>query len=183
NICSNPNTISHRKRPNARSLVDDSDRTPALKRRRLNATAGLPHHTQLSPYYSDEQDVPAGPREYAGLTFELNGGDGLANVEEWVQESTVMPLDGNGPEDPPALSVVSYDGWEFAGLPPSVKQVKKWLLSADGARKDSKGSDFQSQIKGPTQNNIYGMQSTPMIANAEGGRVGQNMSVLSLEVF
>uniref|UniRef100_A0A0W0G3I5 DNA polymerase n=1 Tax=Moniliophthora roreri TaxID=221103 RepID=A0A0W0G3I5_MONRR len=240
-----------RQRPNAGALVNDGDRIPNLKRRRLDATAGLTYHTQLpvavtprpheepdtpknrvqlvkktaafrsfyrvtpsfngyvyslpppsplslqktlvdyglpdklyrSPYYSDGRDVPTGPREYAGLTFELKGGDSLANVEEWIQESTGMQYDENEPENPPVLSATSYDGWEFAGLPPSVKQVKKWLLSADGARNDSKKSDFRSQIKGPTQHNIYGLQSTPIIANTEGGREGQNMSVLSLEVF
>ncbi|KAK7058956.1 DNA polymerase zeta [Paramarasmius palmivorus] len=141
----------------------------------------IPDRIYKVPFYSDERDAPLGPREYAGLTFELKGGDGLATLEEWASESSQSPHDEQWTE--PISSDVYAGGWEFAALPPSVRQVKKWLCSVEGAYKDSLRSNFRSQIRGPTQANIYGMKSTPILMKPEGGRESQDLSVFSLEVF
>ncbi|KAG7099225.1 hypothetical protein E1B28_001091 [Marasmius oreades] len=141
---------------------------------------GTPSRIYRVPYYSEESDVPVGPREYAGLTFELKGGDGIVNLEDWVsndaeQNGSIYML-GSEP-----LSTQFIEGWEYADFPPSVKEVKKWLSSPDATAMKPKSS-FRSQIKGPTQANIYGLKASPLVMKAE-SRGRQDMSVLSLETF
>ncbi|KAL0565597.1 DNA polymerase zeta [Marasmius crinis-equi] len=148
---------------------------------------GLPNRIYKAPHYSNELDAPAGPREYAGLVFELKGGDGIANLEEWVSRTDEQPQDSSltmasNPSRPLPLSCF-VGGWEYAGSPPSVKEVKKWLSSPEGAIVTKSRPNFRSQIKGPTQANIYGLKSTPIAIEAEGSRARQDMTVLSLEVF
>ena len=74
------------------------------------------------PYYSIESDAPERPREYAGLVYHLKGGTGISVLEEF--QSTVPAGTSTGGSK---LSNAGVYGWEYAGLPPSVKEVKRWL--------------------------------------------------------
>ncbi|KAK1233576.1 DNA polymerase zeta [Marasmius sp. AFHP31] len=145
---------------------------------------GIPVRLYKPPYYSNELDVPAGPREYAGLVFELKGGDGIANLEEWVPHTAEKQEDASTAVETDPLPLLKFtEGWEYAGTPPSVREVKKWLSSPEGRFMNKAKPTFRSQIKGPTQANIYGLKTTPLAIKPEGSRARQDMTVLSLEIF
>lgn len=87
----------------------------------------LPSKIYQVPYYSDESDAPDHPREYAGLVYHLRGGEGLNTLDDWVTTSNEDSTDiipcyekASGPES-------NIWGWQYAGSPPDVKQVRQWL--------------------------------------------------------
>jgi DNA polymerase zeta len=102
----------------------------------------IPSKIYRPPHYSLTSDVPERPREYAGLLFHLKGGEGITHLDTWddsvpesAQSGRVLPL----------LSV-GIGGWEYAGSPPSVKEVKRWL--ADDKRACPVGrSKMKSQVR------------------------------------
>ncbi|KAF9076289.1 hypothetical protein BDP27DRAFT_1389695 [Rhodocollybia butyracea] len=145
---------------------------------------GLKSRIYRAPYYSDERDAPAGPREYAGLVYNLRGGEGISCLEDWVSSSNAI-------DDDPFVNLIlpgegkldsDICGWEFAGSPPSAKETRKWLSSQEGK---SKSVDFssRSQIQGPTQVNKYGLKASPVRVDSNVSRGKEDMSILSLEVF
>ncbi len=86
---------------------------------------GIPSKIYRDPYYSEKNDAPERPREYAGLVFHLKGGDGIANLEEWKEgESAPSVVTGHRAREFDATNVW---GWEYASSPPSAKQARKWL--------------------------------------------------------
>ena len=91
---------------------------------------GIPSKIYRAPYYSKESDAPERPREYAGLVFHLKGGDGIGTLEEWRSGEEVSSENG---EPARALDPTGVGGWEYAGIPPSVRQVRKWLKEQKGS--------------------------------------------------
>lgn len=83
---------------------------------------GIPSKVYQNPYYSIESDAPERPREYAGLVFHLKGGIGVSVLEDF-QSGVVSEPSTSGQ----VLSGVGVHGWEYASLPPSVREVRKWL--------------------------------------------------------
>lgn len=81
----------------------------------------VPGKIYQAPYYSNESDAPERPREYAGLVFDLKGGTGIANLEEWKSEEG-PGLDMRSMGGPSGVC-----GWEYASLPPGLSEVRKWL--------------------------------------------------------
>jgi hypothetical protein len=85
---------------------------------------GIPSKIYRSPHYSKEIDASEKPREYAGLLYYLQGGNGLAVLEDWDHGSSNHKVN---------VADVRVDcthaGWEFASSPPSVREAKKWLNS------------------------------------------------------
>ena len=82
----------------------------------------IPDKIYQAPYYSLDDDVPTRAREYAGIIFALKGGTGVNNLEEWVStthEEVLEITHSPGYED--------VCGWEYAALPPSLKEVRKWI--------------------------------------------------------
>lgn len=83
----------------------------------------VPSKVYQDPFYSNEEDAPEHPREYAGLSYYLKGGTGIGILEDWVgdTQSNVLytPFDNSG-----------IYGWEYAATPPSVRQTKVWLEHA-----------------------------------------------------
>jgi hypothetical protein len=84
-----------------------------------------------APYYSKESDVPKRPREYAGLLYQLKGGDALSNLDDWEGSDDLGPITPKHSKAPKLLAD-EIPGWEYAGVPPSVKLVKQWLNSPEG---------------------------------------------------
>ena len=82
----------------------------------------VPNKLYQPPFYSNEEDAPEHPREYAGLVYHLKGGTGVGVLEEWVghaqANTSTTPL-GNA----------EICGWEYAATPPSVRQTRIWLQS------------------------------------------------------
>ncbi|KAI0335271.1 hypothetical protein GY45DRAFT_1240755 [Cubamyces sp. BRFM 1775] len=155
--------------PTSAELVESTDQV------------GIPSKVYCDPYYSKESDAPERPREYAGLVFHLKGGDGIANLEEWKVTEGQSSLFSRSSA---TLDPTGVHGWEYAGVPPSVRQVRKWLREQDNRREAQKGpTKDSSQIEGPTQLNPYGLKSTIAPRSVKVKREKQNMSVFALELF
>ncbi|KAF9568379.1 hypothetical protein CPC08DRAFT_402859 [Agrocybe pediades] len=142
---------------------------------------GLPSKVYQPPYYSKDNDVPDAPKEYAGLVYRLKGGTGIATLEEWS-----TPLVSGLMKASPAtfLDSAGVGGWEYAGDPPSVKEVRRFLRKerASKGRSLAFRAKLTSQIEGPTQFNVYGFKTAP-VQNASATRESANLSVLSVEIF
>jgi DNA polymerase zeta len=81
---------------------------------------GLQRRVYRSPWYSDPEDSPDGPREYAGLLYHLKGGEGLDTLSGWQTDANIAVM-------PVSPTYAASGGWEFAGTPPSASQTKIWL--------------------------------------------------------
>lgn len=105
---------------------------------------GLPSRIYQAPYYSKDCDIPEGSKEYAGLTYRLKGGQGIAWLEEWStnQSPTSVPKTNEKFE----LNHIGIGGWEYAGHPPSVKVVRHALATALSTP-TSRKPRFRSQVK------------------------------------
>ncbi|KAJ4499668.1 hypothetical protein C8R41DRAFT_33836 [Lentinula lateritia] len=144
---------------------------------------GLKSRIYRAPYYSNEKDAPPRPREYAGLVYNLKGGEGIALLDDWVSEF--------GSQEPSNDTFhtflqddLSVGGWEYAGVPPSVREVRTWLRSFEGQLiQQLPKLPSRTQIQGPTQVNKYGLKASPMEIEGSVSRGKQDMSILSLEVF
>lgn len=83
----------------------------------------LPSKVYRAPFYSDEDDVPGRPKEFAGLVYHLKGGKGISLLEEFAPASTIFASQYSRDE----LSFQIHPGWEYAELPPSRKAIRHWL--------------------------------------------------------
>ncbi|KAL1738666.1 ribonuclease H-like domain-containing protein, partial [Schizophyllum fasciatum] len=147
----------------------------------------IPTKIYRSPYYSKASDAPDHPREFAGLVYHLKGGSGLATLSEWdtgLRPAQTSKNDGStGRIGTAPLFKEDVWGWEYAGVSPSPRTCRQWLRAqeAQGAESSTTKVKFRSQIEGPTQANIYGLEASPGDAGAY--RERQNMSMFSLEVL
>lgn len=93
-------------------------------RDRLQAL-GLPSKIYQAPHYSKDTDIPESSKEYAGLTYRLKGGRGIAWLEEWSTNpsETLVHKSTKNME----LNPVGVGGWEYASHPPSAKEVRQSL--------------------------------------------------------
>jgi len=108
---------------------------------------GLPKKTYLDPFYSNPDDVPYGPREYAGLVYHLQGdANRLSTLEEW-QTNTLDPL-STGDKS----RIISPGGWEYSSCPPSRRQINVWLK--DNPPVVGKRAEMRSQV-GFSRNCLY----------------------------
>jgi DNA polymerase zeta len=107
----------------------------------LNVEAhGLHQRLYRAPWYSDPDDAPDGPREFAGLVYHLKGGDGVEILEEWL-------LDTNAElTTQPAYTPSS--GWEFQGQPPTAREARLWIMNAQGRENEweEKRKKWRSQV-------------------------------------
>jgi DNA polymerase zeta len=98
---------------------------------------GLPRKVYQDPHYSRAEDVPERPWEFAGLVYHLKKGDGLGVLEEWESPSTEglsMKTTENRNVFEDRFDRTGVGGWEYAGTPPSVKEVRRWLKSTTQVR-------------------------------------------------
>lgn len=137
---------------------------------------GIDNRIYRSPYYSKDSDIPDNPKEYAGLQYYLKGGEGIVSLDEWDHAEMLAVFPQTMSLDPAGIG-----GWEYARHPPSIKEVRKWIVSDEG-RSHTKSRKLHSQIEGPTQANIYGFKTSPA-TTSDNSRERKNMSVLSLEIF
>jgi len=100
---------------------------------------GLASKIYRTPYYSNDSDVSEVPKEFAGLIYRLKGGQGIATLEEWSTNGAVGSLDVS--HHPNANGI---GGWEYAGHPPSVKEVRL-SLNCEAIEKRTK-EIFRSQV-------------------------------------
>ncbi|KAG9104750.1 DNA polymerase zeta [Ceratobasidium sp. 370] len=164
--------------PPARTSAYEYNRRPPNKRELLDllASYGLPSKIYRAPFYSKEEDVPEQPMRYAGRVFHIKGGTGVGSLGDWESN-------GHAESHPLTLESEGLNGWEYAGAPPSVAAVKRWLDSApsqDGAKR--RPNPKRSQLEGPTQN-THGFKVTQKKTEGGGGREKQMISALSVEIF
>ncbi|KAJ7706169.1 hypothetical protein B0H17DRAFT_1035991 [Mycena rosella] len=142
----------------------------------------VPSKQYRPAFYSNDSDAPGRPREYGGKLHHPKGNEeSLKNLDDWEEYDACL----SPPKDAfDEYSVPYSSGWEYIGSPPSVKQVKKYLASEEGRAPLKKPRlEPRSQIEGPTQANIYGLETTPGVTAAATSREKQRMTVFVLEVF
>ena len=102
---------------------------------------GLADKIYQAPYYSNDSDIPEIPKEFAGLVYRLKGGQGIATLDEWSTEKASDII--NSPDVSHHLNGTGIGGWEYAGHPPSVKEVRLFL---DCGAKEKRAKDLRSQV-------------------------------------
>ncbi|KAG1847432.1 hypothetical protein C8R48DRAFT_416454, partial [Suillus tomentosus] len=131
---------------------------PSSELFRTIETYGVPRRLYRNPYYSKRADAPEHPREYAGLLYHLKGGEGLDTLDQWKSHGSQLHTGRNVHR----LKSTSLSwGWEYAALPPSKTQMKRWLKENPVQR--TSRARMCSQIEGSTQMNPYGLKSTPYV--------------------
>ncbi|KAE8354241.1 hypothetical protein BDV28DRAFT_156340 [Aspergillus coremiiformis] len=155
-------------------------------------------------HYSDEDDVPDRPRDYAGREFRLQG-DGIHYLPNFdpsgrspamLGEQTAIFRDKQEQEqvDQRLRKFSSHRVWEFAPVPPSRSEVVEWFESRQREPKAETVQSEQhlpetkmklnllSQIEGPTQENEYGFKYSQKGRSTSVEHQTQYMSIMSLEV-
>ncbi|QSZ31047.1 hypothetical protein DSL72_000608 [Monilinia vaccinii-corymbosi] len=168
----------------------------------------LPHMLHQDAFYSNEEDVPERPREWAGKEFKL-GGISVPFLPDFDSSATSDATFGIRPVVLPNRNRedemhhrrrrdCSLRVWTFAETPPSYAEVDGWARNGklhmknmpgkpkNGAiskliRTHRKGTRL-SQIDGPTQKNEHGFKYTQNEKTVNIQREAQYMSVMSLEV-
>lgn len=101
---------------------------------------GIDNRIYRSPYYSKDSDIPDNPKEYAGLQYHLKGGEGIVSLDEWDHAEMLAVFPQTMRLDPAGIG-----GWEYARHPPSIKEVRKWIVSDEG-RSHTKSRKLHSQV-------------------------------------
>lgn len=153
-------------------------------------------------YYSNENDVPERPREYAGREFKLESDtipflpdfDPTGMSPAMFGEKTPVVLDRVAQEDDDCVRrrKCSLRVWEIAETPPTYQEVLDWLQretrSSERTSTEKDGSvkpaqpPVLSQIEGPTQKNSHGFKFSQHKKATNVKHGSQYMSVMSLEV-
>ncbi|APA07252.1 hypothetical protein sscle_02g020220 [Sclerotinia sclerotiorum 1980 UF-70] len=160
-------------------------------------------------FYSNEEDVPERPREWAGREFKL-GSTSLPFLPDFDPSATsdatfglrsVVLSDKTKDEEiyHHRRRECSLRVWTFAETPPTYADVHCWarnetLRQGNKSEKSKEGTTSKSsvsnrrkeaklsQIDGPTQKNKQGIKYTQIEKTANIQREAQYMSVMSLEV-
>ncbi|TEA20943.1 DNA polymerase zeta catalytic subunit [Colletotrichum sidae] len=164
----------------------------------------IPDVIYQDAYYSEEKDVPARPREYAGREYRLESIT-LPYLADFDSTGTSAASVGLKPDAiiDKAKSDLLYDtqakqcsfrSWEIAERPPTFKEVKNWWekkrpqskVPVEGA-KDISGSPLASrrdlsQIDGPTPKNKHGFKYSPKKKSTSVKHEAQYMSTMALEI-
>lgn len=165
---------------------------------------GLPDVIYRDAFYSNDDDVPPRPREYAGREFRLDGNT-IPYLPEFDSTGQSPATFGMKPESGPDLSEMesAYErqrsqctlrSWEIAEPPPTRDEVSGWWAEkqkkggpdrAGSARLRSStqaGNPELSQIVGATPKNTYGFKYSQKQKSTSVQHEAQYMSTLSLEI-
>ncbi|ESZ90020.1 hypothetical protein SBOR_9591 [Sclerotinia borealis F-4128] len=166
----------------------------------------LPPIIYQDAFYSNEEDVPERPREWAGRKFKL-GSTSVSFLPDFDPTATSNATHGIRTVVLPdrTKSEEAYNHrrrecslrvWTFAETPPSYAEVHEWAHNenlpmkkkiakpkrgATSFSNSTKGPKL-SQIDGPTQKNKHGFKYTQNEKTVSIQREAQYMSVMSLEV-
>jgi DNA polymerase zeta len=168
------------------------------------ADHGYPSVIYQKAFYSDDQDVPDRPRDYAGRVSRLEGSsihylpdfDPSGRSPAMLGEHASMSRDRYQQEqtDQHLREASTSRVWEFAPVPPSRAEVLEWFDKEQSrcqtqpkAAKEPESEpqlkpNVQSQIEGPTQRNDYGFKYSQKGKSTSVEHQTQYMSSMSLEV-
>jgi DNA polymerase zeta len=168
------------------------------------ADHGYPSVIYQKAFYSDDQDVPDRPRDYAGRVSRLEGSsvhylpdfDPSGRSPAMLGEHASMSRDRYQQEqiDQHLREASTSRVWEFAPVPPSRAEVLEWFDKEQSRRQTQPKAakepesepqlkpNFQSQIEGPTQRNDYGFKYSQKGKSTSVEHQTQYMSSMSLEV-
>ncbi|KAF7867224.1 hypothetical protein EAF04_005307 [Stromatinia cepivora] len=169
----------------------------------------LPTVLYQDAFYSNEEDVPERPREWAGREFKL-GSTSLSFLPDFDPSATSDATFGLRPVVLPDKTKdeevyhrrrreCNLQVWTFAETPPTYADVHCWarnetLQLRNKSGKPKRGTPSKasvgnrrkeaklSQIDGPTQKNKHGFKYTQNEKTVNIQREAQYMSVMSLEV-
>lgn len=171
-------------------------------------TYGLPDVIYRDAFYSQDEDVPRRPREYAGKEYRL-GSDTLPYLPDFDPKGESPATYGIKPEQGPDLAglELSYKEqrmactlrtWEIATPPPAFQEVSQWW---DGKQKKRSTSskkpgdkhspltgtqranpNLMSQIIGATPKNKHGFRYSQKAKSTSVQHEAQYMSTMSLEI-
>ena len=85
-------------------------------------------------------DVPDIPREYGGIVYDIKDSNSLDTLEDWNSD---FHVDKTGVTTQVTISASCF-GWEYAGYPPNVSQIRGWLRV--NVNTDSPGNSDVKQI-------------------------------------
>ncbi len=166
-------------------------------------SCGLPDVIYPDAFYSNDDDVPPRPREYAGREYRLDG-NSLLYLPEFDSTGQSPATFGVKPELGPDLLGIELDdeeqrsqctlrSWEIADPPPTFAEVNAWwsekekrtTRQARSVRPPpaTQGRKLElSQITGATPKNTHGFKYSQKKKSTSVQHEAQYMSTMSLEV-
>ncbi|KAK1983378.1 DNA polymerase family B [Colletotrichum cereale] len=164
----------------------------------------IPDMIYQDAYYSEEKDVPARPREYAGREFRLESNTlpYLANFDPTGTSAASMGNKQDVSIDKLKADSIyytqgkmcSYRSWEMAQPPPTFKEVQDWwskkypvqrkrnTAATKTMRIPRETRRYLSQIDGPTPKNKHGFKYSPKKKSTGVKHEAQYMSTMALEI-
>jgi DNA polymerase zeta len=160
------------------------------------AQYGLPDVIYRDAYYSNQEDVPDRPRDYAGKEFKLESTtvpylpdfDPSGTSPATFGRKQPLLLDEAVEENADAVRrrQCRLPRWSVASTPPRKAEVLVWLeqdrkKNFDFSVEERKSKPL-SQVEGPTQKNKHGSKYSQKQANTSVQHETQYMSLMSLEI-
>ncbi|KZL81063.1 dna polymerase family b [Colletotrichum incanum] len=164
----------------------------------------IPDVIYQDAYYSEEKDVPARPREYAGREFRLESNTlpYLADFDPTGTSTASMGIKQDAPIDKANTDslyvtqgkICSYRSWEIAQPPPTTKEVQDWWNKKHPVQRKRNTAfakitgtpqatrHYISQIDGPTPKSKHGFKYSPKKKSTGVKHEAQYMSTMALEV-
>ncbi|WQF89566.1 Putative DNA-directed DNA polymerase, family B, exonuclease domain, ribonuclease H-like superfamily [Colletotrichum destructivum] len=164
----------------------------------------IPDVIYQDAYFSEEKDVPARPREYAGREFRLESNTlpFLADFDPNGTSAASMGIKPDGPIDKAKTGslyeiqrkLCSYRSWEIAQPPPTFQEVRHWWEEKHPVRRkrSTSGAKIEgtpraigrhlSQVDGPTPKNKHGFKYSLKKKSTGVKHEAQYMSTMALEV-
>ncbi|SPQ19737.1 b8231684-30ab-4494-a2bb-b7a53b47e0f7 [Thermothielavioides terrestris] len=164
---------------------------------------GLPDVLYQDCFYSNDNDVPPRPREYAGREYRLDGNT-VPYLPDFDPSGQSPAAFGVKPEQAPDLSELesAYEkqqtqctlrSWEIAEPPPTFAEVSRWWTQKKKGKAHKTSSvrlppgtqgpkTELSQIAGPTPKNTHGFKYSQKEKSTSVQHEAQYMSTMSLEI-
>ncbi|KAM7201381.1 hypothetical protein V8F20_004845 [Naviculisporaceae sp. PSN 640] len=168
----------------------------------------LPEVIYQDAFYSQDKDVPARPREYAGREFRIDG-NSLPYLPDFDPTGKSPATYGIKPETSPDFSGMEGEykvqqakctikSWEIAEPPPSLDEVRQWWNEKKAKKKQAERQHTgsarnlatstqvvradMSQIAGATPKNKHGFKYSQKMKSSSVQHEAQYMSTMSLEI-
>ena len=158
----------------------------------------LPAVVYQDAFYSNEEDVPDRPREYAGREFKLEAltvpylpdfdASGTSAAFAGRKQNIIIDKSVEEIRFRKIRRTCKVKRWSVIDIPPRRGEVEEWLQIKDQTQLDDgnpsiqpRGADL-SQIDGPTQKNKHGVKYSQKQKSTSVQHETQYMSIMSLEV-